>query len=227
MKNPECKGGVDQVCQCEGFISSSTCQNCGHLESSHALFYEEPPSYDEDVDQQEADIPVVPIVPFHLLPMDTGSGLPIPGVRYNIICKQSELAFDIKGASMVNGALLFQFRRHRNANQQFVFIKATFNEDSKTTEHAFYIKACHSNKVFDLKRSSTKVGTIIQQYSLHYGINQQFKLIFISNDEFLIQARHSGLFLEAPSSQMRTYIRQATYRGSIEQIFVLKPIVKV
>jgi len=98
--------------------------------------------------------------------------------------RHSGKCIDVEGASSDNGANIFQWTCHSNANQQWLM------EDMGSGY--IRLRAQHSNKCADVWAWSTEDGGEIRQYTCTSGTNQQWTVEDMGSGYFRLRNRYSG-----------------------------------
>ena len=78
----------------------------------------------------------------------------------------------------VNGGHLVSKKNYKSGNPHLPFQNYTVN-----TSQTYAIQAIHSGKVLDLSGGSSTDGTQIIQYTLHYGLNQEWRFNALSGND--------------------------------------------
>jgi hypothetical protein len=89
-----------------------------------------------------------------------------------------------------------------------------------------YLLNVASGKVLDDPGSSTDAGTLIQQYQLNGGLNQQWQPVHLADGNFEIVNASSGLVLDDPggSTDNGTQIQQFPANGGLNQEWQFIPL---
>jgi Ricin-type beta-trefoil lectin domain-like len=114
---------------------------------------------------------------------------------YQIIAKHNRKALSVLKASTTEGAAIVQAVLFNLAHQKWKIIP---------TQGGYYqLKAVHSGQVLDLRWGGKKQGTRLNQWTNQAtSKSQEWKLIPISNSEYRIVNRNSGLSLSVPINSL-------------------------
>jgi endo-1,4-beta-xylanase len=89
----------------------------------------------------------------------------------------------------------------------------------------YYVDNAASGKVLDDPNFSTSNGTLIQQFQLNGGLNQQWQVVPLANGNYEVFNASSGKVLDDPnfSTSNRTIIQQFQLNGGLNQQWKLLP----
>ena len=138
------------------------------------------------------------------------------GVYFISSYQDSNCVFDIKDASLDDGASLQLWTKNNNKNQKF-YIEYVGNGYYK-------ISNVQSTKVLDVPDGSKKVGIKIQQYKSNDTSAQRWKIRKNIDGTYNFISECSGLALDVEYGVMQegTSIQQFTYTNSYTQRFRLE-----
>jgi pectate lyase len=111
-----------------------------------------------------------------------------PNAWYQLVSRHSGKAIDIAGQSTADGAMVQQWARSSQPNQQFRFVSSGSGY--------FRIMARHSGKVLDLWEWNPNDGAEIRQWPDLNGTNQQFRLVASDSGYVRLVNRLSGKALD-------------------------------
>lgn len=138
------------------------------------------------------------------------------GVYFISSYQDSNCVFDIKDASLDDGASLQLWTKNNNKNQKF-YIEYVGNGYYK-------INNVQSAKVLDVPDASKDIGTKIQQYGSNDTSAQRWKIRKNIDGTYNFISESSGLALDVENGIMQegTNIQQYTYTNTFSQRFKLE-----
>jgi hypothetical protein len=107
---------------------------------------------------------------------------------YVLVNRNSGKALDVSGAATNDGAVIHQWSRHDQANQQWQFVDSGGGY--------YRLRSRNSGKVLDVYNWSTADGAAIVQWTDHNGANQQFRLVDSDGGYVRLINRNSGKAVE-------------------------------
>ena len=147
---------------------------------------------------------------------------------YNIISKCNDLYLDIPSASAVNGAKIQMYEGNGSTAQKFKLEKIEKIVGKQTVEDGeYYIEsAINKNKVFDIESMSKANQARLQLWekSSQSTDNQKFKITYISDGYYKIEAKHSGKSLDVMGAGKAncTKVQQYESNGTDAQQWIIK-----
>ena len=147
---------------------------------------------------------------------------------YNIISKCNDLYLDIPSASAVNGAKIQMYEGNGSIAQKFKLEKIEKIVGKQTVEDGeYYIEsAINKNKVFDIESMSKANQARLQLWekSSQSTDNQKFKITYISDGYYKIEAKHSGKSLDVMGAGKAncTKVQQYESNGTDAQQWIIK-----
>ena len=116
---------------------------------------------------------------------------------YYIISKDSSLYLDVYREQAQSGANIILYEGKGGTNQKFKFNKVNTISSSKTIDDGIYTisTALDFNQVLDVNNASNANSANVEIYTRNTGKNQQFKVEYLDNGYYTIQAIHSEKYL--------------------------------
>jgi hypothetical protein len=138
----------------------------------------------------------------------------------------SKKCLDVTDAVIQNGANVQQFSYHGGSNQRWRLEPLGVGPVQPVTSSAlpyYAIVAEHSGKCLDVAGGSTVDGANVQQFTPHYGPNQQWTLVPVGQ-EYLIVNRHSGKCLDVVGGSKAdgANVQQFTNHGGPNQRWIFR-----
>ena len=155
-----------------------------------------------------------------------GCPLVHPSLIYFLISVESDMAADIKGASLSPDAQLIQWHVHEGINQQWRFVPLTGPD-----EGYHQIQSVNSGLVLDVRRGSASNKADIIQRVAHEGDSQKWKLIradgYPDGDRFYIQNKNSGMAMDVAGASVTAGAKVIEWplSGFDNQVWIVKAVI--
>ncbi|HEX6046072.1 MAG TPA: RICIN domain-containing protein [Pyrinomonadaceae bacterium] len=155
-------------------------------------------------------------------------GCPVvhPSLIHLLISMGSDMAADIKGASLSSGAELIQWHVSEGVNQQWRFVPLT-----GTDEGYHLIQSVNSGLVLDVRGGSASNKADVVQRVANDGDTQKWKLIRADgepdDDRFYIQNKNSGMVMDVAGGSIAAGAKVLEWplSGFPNQVWVIKGMI--
>lgn len=151
---------------------------------------------------------------------DAGNGY------YYIISKAGLLYLDIYGAKSTNGTNVELYTKNQGSNQKFKFNKVDVVSGTQSIQNGTYTisTSMNFNQVIDVHGASTANNANVEIFQRNGGQNQKYKLEYLGDGYYKIQATHSGKVLTVKNSDINkgANVDQENYIGIDSQKWVIK-----
>lgn len=123
---------------------------------------------------------------------------------FYIISKINNMNLDVYGAIAQAGTNIQVYTENKGNNQKFKFDKVDVVSGNKTIENGTYIISSEQNesKVLDIHGASKENKANLEIYGRNAGKNQKFKIEYLNNGYYKIEATHSGKLLTVRDSSI-------------------------
>ena len=151
---------------------------------------------------------------------DVGNGY------YSIISKCNGLYLDVQSGIAKNGSNIQTYEGNGTAAQKFKLKEISISNLGKTIENGIYqiVSSLDNNKVIKVNGAYDNNGANIQLSENYNNINQKFKITYLENGYYKIEAMHSGKVLDVSGGKTSngTNVQQWESNNTDAQKWIIK-----
>ena len=153
---------------------------------------------------------------------DVGNGY------YSIISKCNGLYLDVQSGIAKNGSNIQTYEGNGTAAQKFKLKEISISNLGKTIENGIYqiVSSLDNNKVIKVNGAYDNNGANIQLSENYNNINQKFKITYLENGYYKIEAMHSEKVLDVSGGNISngTNVQQWESNNTDAQKWIIKDV---